>query len=117
MFLKKAAIILVILVALCGCNTVKSSDHAVEQNNYKTEIENSWRYIQEMNWNDRVSSGIEAASVKKVVVDENYELLDNSYYGDEVLEVSFEDNQDSVIGAPSILVSSSGDVIGHSIGE
>jgi hypothetical protein len=41
--------------------------------------------------------------VKKTIVDNGYELLDDNYEGKEVLSVSFEDKENSVVGTPLIL--------------
>lgn len=59
--------------------------------NYMNIREMAWNFLKEKGWNDRAKKEWKSATVTKVIVNEEYELLDESYDGKEVFSVSFKD--------------------------
>ena len=74
----------------------------------------AWDFIQEKGWNRNAKEDWQNATVTKIVVDDDYELLDQTYEDKAVLKVSFEDIENAVIGTPSILVDpNNNEVVGY----
>ncbi|QOR64963.1 hypothetical protein IM538_14050 [Cytobacillus suaedae] len=78
----------------------------------------AWNFLKEKGWNDRANDEWGKASVTKVLVNDDYELVDKSYEGKEVFSVSFEDKENTVVGTPIVLVDADTDrVIGYMPGD
>lgn len=78
----------------------------------------AWEFVNEKGWNQMAKEEWQNATVTEIVVDENYELLDPSFEGKEVLSVSFQDKEDAVVGTPSILVDQNNkEVVGYMLSE
>lgn len=78
----------------------------------------AWNFLKEKGWNDSANKERRKATVTKVLVNDDYELVDKSYEGKEVLSVSFEDKENTVVGTPIVLVDADTDrVIGYMPGE
>lgn len=59
-----------------------------------------------------------SAVIKKMIADKSHELLDESYVGKLVFSVSFEDQDNVVVGTPVVLVDfDTHEVIGYIPGE
>ncbi len=106
--MRKVVLYLVITVfstlLLVGCSENQNAESQSEADGYNVVREVAWNFIKEKGWNDTAKDNWQSAEVKKVVVDNNYELLDKTYDGKEVLSVSFEDKDNSVVGTPLILI-------------
>ena len=101
--MRKLVLFLVITVfstlMLVGCSINQG-----ETDSYNEVREIAWNFVKEKGWNGTANENWHRAEVKKVVVDNNYELLDKTYEGKEVFSVSFEDKENSVVGTPLILI-------------
>lgn len=116
------AVLLFIMLVGCSANpNVEDSSNKENQILYDefNEIRKiAWDFIEEMGWEKHAEEDWKSADVQAVVVGENYELLDHSYKGKEVLEVSFVDGADTLVGTPEILVDrETGKVVGYMPGE
>ncbi|MCM3576480.1 hypothetical protein M3172_25380 [Mesobacillus subterraneus] len=86
--------------------------------NYLNIREIAWNFLKEKGWNKSAKEEWNSATVNKIIVNEDYELLDKSYDGKEVLSISFNDKANVVVGTPIILVDANTDkVIGYMPGE
>ena len=86
--------------------------------NYLNIREIAWNFLKEQGWNESAEEEWKSATVTKIIVNGDYELLDKSYDGKEVLSVSFKDKENVVEGTPIILVDANRDkVIGYMPGE
>ena len=72
--------------------------------NYLNIREIAWNFLKEQGWNESAEEEWKSATVTKIIVNGDYELLDKSYDGKEVLSVSFKDKENVVEGTPIILV-------------
>ncbi|MBA2176117.1 hypothetical protein H0266_14565 [Halobacillus locisalis] len=89
---------------LVGCSDNQNAVSPNDADDYNEVRENVWKFVKEKGWNDTAKDNWQSAEVKKVVGDNNYELLDGTYDGKEVLSVSFEDKENSVVGTPLIII-------------
>lgn len=64
----------------------------------------AWNFLKEKGWQDRAKEEWESSTVSEIIINNDYELLDKSYEGKEVLSVTFEDKENVVVGTPKILV-------------
>ncbi|MFD1738694.1 hypothetical protein ACFSCX_19425 [Bacillus salitolerans] len=86
--------------------------------NYLNIRETAWNFLKEKGWSDSAKGEWKSATVTKIIVSEEYELLDKSYDGKEVFSVQFEDKENVVASTPIILVDSdTNKVIGYIPGE
>jgi hypothetical protein len=86
--------------------------------NYLNIREIAWNFLKKQGWNESAKEEWKSATVTKVIVNEDYELLDKSYDGKEVLSVSIKDKENVVVGTPIILVDTNTyKVIGYMAGE
>lgn len=107
--------LLIILVWVTGCNEVEKST-GIEQS-YDDVKKVAWNYLNDQGWSENAKDS-NSAVVKKVVVDDNYELIDSRFEGTEVWSVSFVDKDNVVVGTPTILVDTkTNKVIGYMPGE
>ncbi|WP_214483786.1 hypothetical protein [Bacillus sp. SM2101] len=87
-----------------GCSDNQNAKNQSEIDGYIEARESAWNFVKEKGWYDTAKDNWQSAGVTKVVVNNNYELLDKTYEGKEVLSVSFEDKENSIVGAPLILI-------------
>ena len=81
---------------------------------YDDVKEVAWEFIEEKGWSDSADKDWQSTKVEKKIADKNFELIDNTYEGKEVLSISFADRVNTVIGTPVILVSpDTNEVIGY----
>ncbi|WP_026674858.1 hypothetical protein [Alkalihalobacterium bogoriense] len=107
-------VFIVLLLGGCFNNETMESN----SDSYYEVKETAWNFINEQGWNETAKKNWQTAEVSKLVVDDNYELLDPTFEGKEVLTVSFEDDKDSVVSTPSILIDSDTNrVIGYMLSE
>lgn len=106
--MKKLVLFLVVTVfvalLLVGCSDNQNAENQSETDGYNEVREIAWDFVKDKGWNGTAKENWQSAEVKKVVIDNNYELLDKTYEGKEVLSVSFEDKENSVVGTPLILI-------------
>lgn len=103
--------ILIILLTAC------SEPQDEEAQPYAKQINAAWDYIVENDWENRIAGGKEDATAEKIEATSTYELFDSSLRGKEVIRVTFPDQPNSVIGAPILLVSEEGEVVGFLASE
>lgn len=78
----------------------------------------AWEFLKEEGWDHTATGDWKSAVVENTIADESYELLDQSYVGKLVLSVSFEDQQNVVVGTPEVLLDfDTHEVIGYIAGE
>jgi hypothetical protein len=88
------------------------------ENNHAHIREIAWNFLTEKGWNNRAKDDWKSAKVNKIIVNENYELLDSNYKGKVAFSVSFEDQDNTLIGTPVVLVDShTNKVIGYMLSE
>jgi hypothetical protein len=103
---------------IVGCSSDQGEGNTSDTDSYENVREIAWEFIEEEGWNDSAKDDWKSAEVKKMIADESYELLDETYEGKEVLSVSFEDKKNVVVGTPLILVAlDTNEVIGYMLGE
>ncbi|MBM6619569.1 hypothetical protein [Bacillus suaedaesalsae] len=84
----------ILTLVLVSCSNNDSYDLARER---------AWNYLVDQNWEES-AIGEKKADVTKTFVNENYELLDESFRGEEVIQVTFQDQENSLTGTPTIIV-------------
>ncbi|WNS79292.1 hypothetical protein RRU94_17235 [Domibacillus sp. DTU_2020_1001157_1_SI_ALB_TIR_016] len=108
------AAIVFFLLPLASCSDNHAMEKDVEADSYTKVRESAWRFLKDKGWNNTTKENWQSAKVEKVVIDNGYELLDKAYKGKEALSVSFEDNENVVVGIPKILVdANTNKVIGY----
>lgn len=107
-------LLLVIALLLIGC----SKDDNAENDKFNEIRKIAWDFVNEQGW-ITADEDWQSAEVKEVVVNDYYELFDESYHGKTVLSVTFLDKENVlVVGTPDILVDpETGSVIGYLPGE
>ena len=106
------------MLLLVGCSNNKDAGNATDKDEYGKVREVAWRFVEEKGWSTTAKEGWQSAEVNKTIADNSYELLDKTYEGKEVLSVSFEDQENVVVGPPLILVDpDTNEVIGYMPGE
>ncbi|MFY3793324.1 hypothetical protein ACOQFO_16770 [Ureibacillus sp. MALMAid1270] len=118
------AFAVLLLILLVGCSADPKVDdgtnieNGIVSDEYNEARKIAWDYILEMGWDKHAEGDWQSAEVQVVEVGEHYELFDESYLGEEVLEVSFVDVASTLVGTPEILVDSeTGEVVGYLPGE
>lgn len=107
-------IIVFFLLLLGGCNQ-GAIEHEDEYYHVKVA---AWEFLKEKGWDLRAKENWETAQVSVAIIDDDYELIDPSYEGEEVLSVIFEDKEKVVVGTPIILVDPDKiEVVGYMFGE
>lgn len=107
-----------VMLLVVGCSNNEDVENSEITDEYENVREVAWEFIKEKGWNDTAKEDWESAEVKNVIADNNYELLDNTYEGKELLVVSFTDKENVVVGTPSILVDpENNEVVGYMPGE
>ena len=105
---KKAILYLVLAVfstlLLVGCSGQQNTESQNGADGHDGAREIAWDFVKANGWHHTASEKWQSAEVTKVVANNNYELLDETYDGQEVLSVTFEDEQNSVVGTPLILI-------------
>ncbi|MBO0587163.1 hypothetical protein [Sporosarcina sp. E16_8] len=115
LFLTITALLTLLIV---GCSNNQDVGNITDSDRYENVRKIAWEFIEEKGWNDTAKEEWESGEVKKVIADNSYELLDKTYEGKEILIVSFEDKENSVVGTPLILVDPDiNEVIGYMAGE
>lgn len=105
------------ILLICGCSTKQDEGNSKGTDNYEIR-KVAWDFIEEKGWGGRAIEDWKSAEVKKTIASNSYELLDKTYEGKEVLMVSFEDQENVVVGPPLILVDpETNEVIGYMPGE
>lgn len=103
------------MIWITGCNEVEK-DTGNEQS-YDDIRKIAWDYLNEQGWSENAKDS-NSAVVKKIVVNDNYELIDSRFEETEAWSVSFVDKDNVLVGTPTILVDpTTNKVIGHMPGE
>ncbi|MEO4052625.1 hypothetical protein [Solibacillus sp. CAU 1738] len=108
------------LLIICACsNSVNENvdiQHDTDSFNEVKEV--AWKFINDQGWIDSAKGNWQEAEVSRVIVNNQYKLLDDSYKGKEALSVSFENKKNVVVGTPVILIDMNAKkVIGYMLGE
>ena len=102
------------ILIIVGCSSKQELENTNDTDHYGDVRAAAWEFINKNGWNATAKEDWKNAEVKRVVADKNYELIDTTYEGKEVLSVSFEDKENVVIGTPRILVDpNTKEVIGY----
>ena len=106
--MKKVALYAVITVfssfLLVGCSDKPISENQPKTDSYNGVREAAWFYVKNNGWDQTAKENWQSATVEKVVVNNHYSLVDESYRGKEALAVSFEEKENVVIAPPVILI-------------
>lgn len=106
------------VLLLVGCSDKKNEEIKSQTDGYDEVRKIAWDFVKEKGWDDTAKENWQSAEVTKVVVTNNYDLLDEKYEGKEVLSISFEDKENSVVGTPLILIDTDiNKVIGYMLSE
>lgn len=107
-----------LILLLFGCSYKQNGGNITETDSYEKAKEVAWEFIEEKGWDDTVKEGWESVKVKKVIADNSYESLDQTFEGKNILAVSFEDKENVVVNTPLILVDPDfNEVIGYTAGN
>ncbi|MCC5891046.1 hypothetical protein [Exiguobacterium sp.] len=99
---------------LGGCDEQQRVVNVNETEGGDEAIAVAWAYVTARNWEEAAVDGGRNADVSRVVIDDDYELLDDTYKDEEALAVSFEAKPDSVVGVPTVLIApESNEVVGY----
>ena len=102
------------IILIAGCTNKPVIENTSEIDSHENVKAAAWEFLNEKGWQDRAKDDFESAKVEKVNADSKYVLLDQTYDGKELLEVSFEDVDNAVTGTPLILVdSNANEVVGY----
>ncbi|MDX5324543.1 MAG: hypothetical protein LPJ96_13095 [Exiguobacterium sp.] len=116
-FVSVSGWMMIAVLLLVGCDEEQRVVNGNEPADDKA-IAVAWAYVTARNWEEPAINAGGSAEVQRVTVDHGYELLDDTYFGSEVLAVSFASEPDSVVGVPTILVEPESDtVVGYMPGE
>lgn len=108
-------LIVLLSLLLVGCS---ESENPSDKEDYNEARAAAWEFIQEKGWHRTAKENWQSAEVTQVVIDTNYELVDKNYEGKEALAVSFEDDNNSVVSTPVILIEpGTNEVLGYMRGE
>ncbi|TFE00604.1 hypothetical protein [Jeotgalibacillus salarius] len=98
---------------LVGC----ASDQSKTQE-YNEAKKAAWDFVKEEGWDNTADEDWQSAEVTEVIADQTFELLDDTFEGNEALRVSFKDKENVVTGTPLILIDpDTNEVIGYMPGE
>ncbi|HJF32112.1 MAG TPA: hypothetical protein K8V56_10115 [Sporosarcina psychrophila] len=101
-----------------GCSDIQNAENNTEKDSYDEVRKIAWDFVVDKGWNDTAKENWQSAKVTKVVVENNYELLDDTHEAEEALSVSFEDKENVVVGTPLILIdTNTNKVIGYMLSE
>ncbi|GAE35973.1 hypothetical protein [Halalkalibacter akibai] len=89
---------------LVGCSDNQNIDNQSKNYSSNNAKKAAWNFIIDQGWDDTAKGNWRDATLLKVIVDDNYKLLDKTYKGKETLSVSFEDKENVVVGTPLILI-------------
>ena len=107
--------LLIIIIWVSGCTEVEKSTGNEES--YDDVKKVAWDYLNEQRWSENAKDSNHAV-VKKIIVNDNYELIDSRFEGTEAWSVSFVDKDNVLVGTPTILVDrKTKKVIGYMPGE
>lgn len=102
------------ITLILGCSNKPVIENTSEMDSHEDAKAAAWEFLNEKGWQDQAKEDFESAEVAKVHADSKYVLLDQTYDGKELLEVSFEDVDHAVTGTPLILVdSNTNEVVGY----
>lgn len=108
------AMIVLLPMLIVGCGNSSIVDGQNETDTYNEAREAAWNFLEEKRWNETTSKDWHNADVSIVAVNDNYELLNPAYEGEEALSVVFEEAVNSVTGTPTVLVDAdTNEVIGY----
>ncbi|TFB23881.1 hypothetical protein E3U55_03445 [Filobacillus milosensis] len=98
-----------------GC----SKEQANTSNDSYNDIKKvAWEYIEEQEWLEYNNGNWQDAEVKQIEADDTYELLKDGYDGEQVMSVTFKDEEKTQVSTPVILVDpDTKEVIGYLPGE
>lgn len=112
------ALALFTIFLVVGCSNNQDNVNSTNEDSYDYARESAWNFVKEKGWDDAAKENGQSVNITKTIADNNYELLDNTYEGKEVLLVSFEDKENVVVGTPPILIdTNTNKVIGYMPGE
>lgn len=97
-------VIAVILTILVGCSENLESEEQLNTDSYSESREAAWLFVKSNGWDLTAKENWQSAIVERVVVNNHYSLMDESYRGKEALAVSFEEKENVVVGPPVILI-------------
>ncbi len=111
-------IITLSLFFIAGCSTNQGIEENNGQDNYENARKIAWEFLSGKKWNASAKDNWQTAKVEKTIADNQYDLMDKTYEGREVLVVTFEDEENVVVGTPLILLDSdTNHVVGYMLSE
>ncbi len=114
--MKKGNLCFIFILFLAGC--AQNEFQMQAKHEYENEKRVSWEFLKEKGWQETAAEDWTTAKIEKVIADENYEYLAESYLGKEVVEVTFECREDAVVCPQPILIDpKKNEVIGYMRGE
>ena len=64
---------------IVGCTDNANVENQSDTNNYHEVKETAWEFLKDKSWDDTVKGDWQSAKVTRVIVDNDYELLDEAY--------------------------------------
>lgn len=105
------------LLILGSCSPIPAEKTSLHNNNYDQVKEIAWKFLQENEWQG-TNGDWKSAKVNITVADNTYELLDEEYKDQQVLSISFIDEDNVSVSAPIVLVDANKKVVvGFMLGE
>jgi outer membrane murein-binding lipoprotein Lpp len=120
MMLKFSCLVIIILSLffIVGCLSNQGIEEITGQDHYENARKIAWEFLAEKKWNARAKDNWQTAKVEKTIANNQYDLMDKTYEGREVLVVTFEDEENVVVGTPLILLDSdTNHVVGYMLSE
>jgi len=100
----KLLVLTILLCLIAGCSTTEDTMNDTNEDGFELVRKAAWEFIQEKGWSELAKGNWQSANVEIIKADGNYEMLDTRYEGKEVAAVSFQDQDNVVVGTPLILV-------------
>lgn len=112
------SIMAVLMMFIVGCTHYQHDVEMTDTHNYESVRKIAWEYIEKQGWDSTAKEDWKGAEVKRIIVENSYELLDKKYVGKEVLAILFADEENVVVSTPIVLVApDASEVIGYIAGE
>lgn len=91
-----------LLLLLASCSSHEMSE--VQDQNHEELKHIAWDFVVAKGWDKQASETWQNATVTKRIVDQNVEFIASDFVGKEVYAISFEDQPNTVVSTPRILI-------------